>query len=71
MIVRRNDWKGAFNFLLQNPQVLGVRAPAGTGPAGYALLHTCLAKQTPDWFMDHIFHRTPLSICVGAHRACG
>jgi len=68
MIVQHNRWEDAYNFLVVNPEALGVTAPSDTGAAGYSLLHTCLAKQTPDWFMDYIFHRTPVCLCVGAHR---
>ena len=66
MVLRRSDWKGAFANLLQHPEALGVVGRRDTGSGGHGLLHTCLTLECPNWFMDHIVHRTPVFICVGA-----
>ena len=64
--VLNSNWLAAYELLLEHPAALGVTAAVGTGGAGYGLLHTCLARNTPDWFMSYIFNRSSLSICIDA-----
>ena len=55
----------AWQLLELLPSVVGVTAPTGSNGAGYALMHTCLCRNTPDWFMTYIMSRTPLVVLIG------
>ena len=56
----------AWQLLEDHPAALGVTAAHGQAGAGYGLLHTCLVRNTPDWFMSYVFNRTAVSVCVDA-----
>lgn len=56
----------AWRLLEQYPAALGVTAPIGHSGGGYALIHTCLCRLTPDWFIMYLLNRTPIPILVGA-----
>ena len=65
-LVMSSKYVAAYQLLVEQPSALGVTAPAGSPGAGYGLLHTCLARNTPDWFMAWVFNRTALPICLDA-----
>ena len=58
--------ENAWRLLEQYPAALGVTAPIGHPGGGYALIHTCLCRLTPDWFIMYLLNRTPITILVGA-----
>jgi hypothetical protein len=64
--VLNSRYTEAWEMLQDHPAALGVTAAHGQAGAGYGLLHTCLARNTPDWFMGYVFNRTAIPICLEA-----
>ncbi len=65
-LVLQSNYGSAWSLLQDHPTALGVTAPDSSAGAGYGLLHTCLVRNTPDWFMSYVFNRTAVSVCVDA-----
>ena len=63
-LILASNYAGAWALLQQHPSAMGVTAPEDSAGAGYGLLHTCLVRNTPDWFMGYVFNRTAESICL-------
>ncbi len=65
-LILASNYAGAWTLLQEHPGALGVTAPSDSPGAGYGLLHTCLVRNTPDWFMGFVFNRTAQSVCLEA-----
>jgi hypothetical protein len=55
----------AWHDLGKNLAASGVTALSGTPGVGHVLIHECLVRNTPDWFMTYIMSRTPLVVLIG------